>query len=123
MQPAGTIHRGGVNVSEQRFEYRIQKILERKGYLVVNCARSKPFDLVAIIAQTAFPLEIKAKNTRYPNEQINKQMDLCKRANTCFFVIEQSKAKGKIKLYTFGARNPCRLIMKKLEQDLEEYLE
>ena len=89
-------------MAEQRFEYRIAKLLEKKGYLVINCARSKPFDLVAIKNQVAYPIELKAKGTYYPPEQMTAQEELCIKTNTRFFLIRQSEKRGKFSLTRQG---------------------
>lgn len=85
-------------MSEQRFEYRIQKILESKGYLVINCARSKPFDLVAMKEGKCFLIEVKGKNTSYPKEQAEMQRKLSKQAGFPWVLIKQSKERGKFRI-------------------------
>jgi len=90
-------------MSEQRFEYRIQKLLEKKGYLVINCARSKPFDLVAIKNNQAFLIELKAKKGRYPRKQQDMQMNLSVKVHTDFYLMTQSKIRGKILIAHFDA--------------------
>lgn len=101
-------------MGEQAFEYRIQKFLENeKGYMVINCARSKPFDLIAIKDGRAFPIECKGLITvrrngkiykyhaRYTAEQRDKQIALAEKVKTNFFLINQSKKIGKILLTMF----------------------
>jgi len=110
-------------MSEQRFEYRLQRILEEAGFLVINCARSKPFDLIAIKDQVAYPIEVKGKNTRYPESQMDYQITLCDRVNTCFFIIKQSKKRGKMRLETLGASNPCDKYLRVLQEALKPWLE
>jgi len=82
--------------SEQNFEYRIQRLLTNHGFLVINCARSKPFDLIAIRNQIAVPLELKGKNTLYSEEQKLYQKDLANRTRTNFLVIKQGKKRGEM---------------------------
>jgi hypothetical protein len=82
--------------SEQSFEYKIQHLLENHGFLVINCARSKPFDLVAIKNQIAVPLELKGKNTPYSEEQKLYQKDIANRTRTNFLVIRQGKKRGEV---------------------------
>jgi len=106
---------------EQRFEYRIRDILESKGYLVINPARSKPFDLVVIRNMQPILIELKGAKTRYPKEQKQKQIELCKATGNEFVVIKQSKRKGKIRIEEgldlgYGTKE-------KLKQDLSKYLE
>ena len=89
-------------MSEQKFEYRIQRILKDKGYLVINVSMPRfgghLFDLIAMKDQIVFPIEIKGRKTPYPEDQLKRQMEACKTAKTGFFVIRQSKKRGKIRL-------------------------
>lgn len=101
-------------MSEQTFEYRMQKILEKKDYLVINCARSKPFDLIAIKDGKVFLIECKGLRTvrkngkvykyhaKYTDEQRDKQIALAGKARTNFYLINQSKKRGKILLNMFS---------------------
>jgi Holliday junction resolvase len=85
---------------EKYFERRIQKILEGLGYVVINVAMPKfgghLIDLIAIKDQGAYPIEIKAKNTPYPKAQEENQKRVFSGAKTAFFLIRQSKRRGKL---------------------------
>jgi len=107
--------------TEQNFERRIQKILESKGYLVINATRSKPFDLIAIRNMTPAIIELKGKHTRYPEEQKKTQMQLCKKTGNEYVIIKQSKKKGKIIIeegYSQGYH-----VKEQLGKDLKKWLE
>jgi len=108
------------DLAEQRFEYRIQDILERKGYLVINCARSKPFDLVAMKGGVTYLIEVKGKNTKYPMEQEARQHEMAKNVKIPLVVIEQSKQRGKFRPWIrFGDEKQVNMLF----EDLEKYLE
>lgn len=114
----------GKHRTEQNFERRMQRILTSKGYLVINCARSKPFDLVAVKDQYAYLIELKGKTTRYPETQLNQQIQLCKKTGNEFVVIKQSRKKGKIKVFQpFSFSLTEKLLENDLKQDLAELLE
>jgi Holliday junction resolvase len=84
--------------TEQNFEYRIQKLLQSKGYLVINCTCSRPFDLIALKNGECYLIEIKGKNTPYPKEQYERQMKLAKDVGFPFVVIIQGKKKGEFRV-------------------------
>jgi len=83
-------------MSERWLEYKIQHILEEEGFLVLNPARSKPFDLVAIKNGTVYLIEIKGKKTRYPKEQYQKQTEMAHKAECNMVIIRKAKERGKI---------------------------
>ena len=83
-------------MTEKWFEYKIQQTLEDDGFLVINCARSKPFDLVAIKRGVVYLIEIKGKNTRYPKEQYERQVKLAHKAEANMAVIRKAPARGVI---------------------------
>ena len=85
-------------MGEQAFEYRVQRILEEHGFLVVNCARSKPFDLVAAKNGVVVFVEVKGRNTRYSLRQKKFQKRLALKASVPFAVVRQSKTKGKVQV-------------------------
>jgi len=85
-----------VTKPEQNFEYRVQKILESRGFLVINCARSRPFDLVALKNGKCYLIEVKGKNTLYPNPQFEEQTKLSKLAGFPLILIKQGKKRGEI---------------------------
>lgn len=87
---------------ERKFEYAIQNKLKNLGWLVINCARSKPFDLIAfppkdspILLQGPLLIELKGKDGQYPPEQHKMQLQLSMRYGFVMAVIKQSKARGK----------------------------
>lgn len=82
--------------SERYLEYRIQHALEDEGFLVINPARSKPFDLVAIKRGVVYLIEVKGRNTRYPREQYERQVELANRAGCNMAVIRKTKERGKV---------------------------
>jgi hypothetical protein len=110
---------------EQSFEYKIQHLLESQGFLVINCARSKPFDLIAIKNQIAVPLELKGKNTPYSEEQKLYQKDIANRTRTNFLVIRQGKKRGEIiieECYAFYESPETNLLWQKIEQEIVDSL-
>lgn len=86
--------------AEYWFERRIIKFLRKKGYLVVKCAASRPFDIVTMKARKGVPIEVKAKDTPYPEEQQLKQRDLGAKTKNHFMVVKQAHKHGKIKVAT-----------------------
>ena len=48
----------------RQFEYKVKKFLERLGFIVVRCARSKPIDLIAF-KKGVKPLFIECKSNPY----------------------------------------------------------
>jgi len=111
---------------EQSFEYKIQHLLENYGFLVINCARSKPFDLVAIKNQIAVPLELKGKNTPYNEKQKLYQKDLSSRTRTNFLVIRQGKKRGEIIIeegFSFYESPEANLLWHRMVQEISSALE
>jgi len=106
--------------SEQSFEYKIQHLLENHGFLVINCTRSKPFDLVAIKNQIAVPLELKGKNTPYSEEQKLYQKDIANRTRTNFLVIRQGKKRGEVSIEECCVE--ANLLWRKIQQEIIEIL-
>lgn len=86
---------------EQRFEYRITRLLEKAGFKVINCARSKPFDLIAFGQRTVYLIELKAKDGQSPNAQQKMQSEFVKGlpANVINILIRQSKTRGHIDVF------------------------
>jgi hypothetical protein len=112
-------------MSEQSFEYRIQHLLTNHGFLVINCARSKPFDLIAIRNQIAVPLELKGKNTTYSEKQKLYQKDLANRTRTNFLIIKQGKKRGEIiieECYAHYESPETNLLWHKIEREIIEVL-
>ncbi len=85
---------------EYTFERRIRKFLETKGYLVLKCSIGSPFDIVAIKAKEGVLIEVKAKDTLYPEEQEKKQRTLARRTHNHFMLVKQAYKRGKIKVAT-----------------------
>jgi len=56
----------------RRFEYKVKKYLEGKGYTVLRCAASKPVDLVAIKDGRAILIECKTRETKKIPEKLVK---------------------------------------------------
>jgi len=111
-------------MGEQAFEWRIQKVLESKGWLCINVAKSTPFDLVAIKNMLPIVIELKGKKTSYPQKQLLKQRKLCKETGNEFVIIRQSKKKGKIIIsegYSQGYLDTG--IKNVIQRDLKEWVE
>ena len=83
-------------MAEKWFEYKIRQILNEDGFLVIKCARSKPFDLIAIKRGVTYLIEIKGKNTRYPKEQYERQVKLAHKAEANMAIIRKAPARGVI---------------------------
>ena len=85
---------------EERFENRMVHLLERHGFRVINCARSKPFDLVAFGQQTTYLIELKGKNGRLNEKQSKMQAKFIEHiaGNVVNVLIQQAKKRGKIHL-------------------------
>jgi Holliday junction resolvase len=49
-----------------RFEHRVKRFLERKGYVVYRLAGSKPFDLIAISGSNVYIIECKSNKRDVP---------------------------------------------------------
>ena len=73
----------------RQFEYRVKKLLEAEGYLVVRCARSKPFDLIAFFPGLP-PLAVECKRSYsalyHSKEKIEEQRRLAERYGMDFLV-------------------------------------
>ena len=82
--------------SERYLEYRVQHALEDEGFLVINPAGSKPFDLVAVKRGVVYLIEVKGRDTRYPKEQYERQVELANRAGCNMAVIKKTKERGKV---------------------------
>lgn len=85
----------GRSKPEQYFEYRIKRLLEGLGYVVVNCASSRPVDLVAMRCGEAFLIEVKGRSTRLSAEQWSRECELAAQAGFPLVVIRQSVTRGK----------------------------
>ena len=116
--------------SELNFERRLKKILESKGYLVIKVRKpvftSQPYDLIAIRDGKAIPIEVKGKNTPYPEEQFKKQTNVANNCKTDFVIIFQSKKKqGKMIICQWNVRRKRLVRVPSLDSfvsDLKEHL-
>ena len=113
--------------SEYRFQDRLIRILRDKGFLVINAASKQLFDIVAIKGQIAYPIEVKAKKTRYPPEQITRQIARCNSTQNCFYLIQQSHKRGKFCIIQYAPQDrgtlPDTALFNVLQEEVEEYLE
>lgn len=108
---------------EQRFEYKVQKKLEAKDYLVINIPMPKygghKFDLMAAKDQISFPIEIKPLKGVYSQEQKEKQMALCDSSNNAYFLVVEKENGIDVSCQNFKfTRDEGR--RKQLESDLNE---
>ena len=116
--------------TEQNFERRLQRILELKGFTVLNVRMPRfgghKFDLIAFRHGLAFPIEVKGKCTPYPEAQKKRQIALATRCHTNYFVCRQSKRRGLMTLQGYSVRlkmfedTPD---MALLQEALEEWIE
>ena len=90
--------------SEKYVEYKIQHALENEGFLVINPARSKPFDLVAIKHGVVYLIEVKGRKTRYSREQYERQVELADKAECNMVVIRKMEERRKI-LFSIPVRH------------------
>ena len=80
---------------EQAFEYRVEALLRKKGFLTLNCARSKPFDIIAVKGNVGIPIELKARSGHWSAEQEKFQKDLAKNSENGFMFIAQNRKRNK----------------------------
>lgn len=80
---------------EQRFEYRIEKLLRKGGFLTLNCAMSRPFDIIAVKDNVGIPIELKARFNAWGGEQQEFQTELAENSATSFMVIQQLHKRNK----------------------------
>jgi len=103
----------GRRKTEETFEHRIERHLKKYGFLMINCARSKPFDLIAIKRNFAIPIEIKSRTGRYDYPQKRYHNALGMRHMTNYFVISQTdefrKAGFEIDVVEMALHNRLRL--------------
>jgi len=96
---------------EQNFEYRVQELLEKDGWLVINVPQTKwteqLFDLMAIKNQFVIPIEVKGYRVikkksggvykckgYYSVDQRKRQTEAASIANTVFALIGQTGERG-----------------------------
>jgi len=81
---------------EYYFEYRLRKKLEEAGWLMIKCASSRPYDIIAIKDLTSIVVEVKHKDGRYPPDQEEMQIDLAKETGNNYLLLWQSQIRGRI---------------------------
>ncbi len=74
---------------EQNFEYRVERILRKAGFLTLNCTRSKPFDIIAVKENVGIPIELKARFGNWSEEQQEFQKTLAIDSENGFMFIQQ----------------------------------
>lgn len=74
---------------EQNFEYRMEKLLRKGGFLTLNCAMSRPFDIIAVKDNVGIPIELKARFGKWKDEQKEFQFELAKDSGNSFMFIQQ----------------------------------
>jgi len=87
----------------RRFEYRVKKFLEERGFVVFRIAGSKPVDLIAINGTFNIVMIIECKNMKMSNSRLEVELELLqkkinippKKVTYAVFYNE----KGKIKVY------------------------
>jgi len=70
----------------RRFEYRVKRLLEGEGWVVIRAAGSKPVDLVALRDGAVLFVECK-KRGQVPREQRDFQEGLARRAGARYVVV------------------------------------
>ncbi|MEM0459881.1 MAG: hypothetical protein QXZ31_08410 [Thermofilaceae archaeon] len=68
------------------FEYRVRSFLESRGWVVVRCSRSRPFDLVALKGGRILLVECKLDG-RERREQRELQLELAERAGGTYVLV------------------------------------
>lgn len=114
--------RMGKHAGERRFRYRIRDFLESKGWMVMSFTSKSLFDMLLVRWGKPLFVEVKAKNTWYPEEQRERQRDSCEDNNLEAVLIEQSPTKGKIRVEVLGC-NPDSALIHRLQKSLEQWLE
>lgn len=71
----------------RRFEYRVRDHLESRGWVVLRCSRSRPFDLVALKEGMILLIECKL-NGRACGAQRRMQEELASRAGALYVFID-----------------------------------
>ncbi|MFP3951914.1 MAG: hypothetical protein ACLFVP_07250 [Candidatus Bathyarchaeia archaeon] len=89
---------------EYYFEYRVRNLLSEEGWLVIKCASSRPYDIIAIKKNVAIPIEIKHKDGYYPKDQEEKQIDLGQKTQNNYLLLWQSNQRGKIEYKKYNIK-------------------
>lgn len=102
--------------SEEWFERRVQRRFEKIGCVVLNISRSRPVDLLVFPpppsqSEEIWPVrpvmvEVKARNTRAPDDQLELQKVLAKRAGCNLIRLRQGRLRGTIRLEYYMASPP-----------------
>lgn len=58
-----------------RFEHKVKKFLEERGYRVFRCAGSKPVDLIALSANNVYIIECKGTG-KYKKDDLDKLVEI-----------------------------------------------
>ncbi|MEM0459319.1 MAG: hypothetical protein QXZ31_05590 [Thermofilaceae archaeon] len=75
----------------RRFEYEVRDFLKELGWLVLRCAGSKPFDLVAL-KRGLPPLLIECKaNEKLDHRQVARQEKLAAKAGAAYLLVRKEK--------------------------------
>ena len=75
--------------AEQNFEYRMEKLLRDAGFLTINCAMSRPFDIIAIKNNIGIPMELKQRRGNWSEDQQEFQKDLAWNSYNGFMFVQQ----------------------------------
>jgi len=90
----------GKLAGEYRFERRLRKLFEKEGFVVIKCARSRPFDLIVMKMGVVVAIEVKSERKNLTEPQLEMQIDLATQAGVNYVALRQMKG-GKIKLSSF----------------------
>lgn len=84
----------------RKFEYKVKRKYEEKGYVVFRLAGSKPIDLLAINPNSREILLIECKtNGYYPKHQMEKQVELAKKLNAKLILAVKDKRTKYTQIY------------------------
>jgi len=84
----------------RKFEYKVKRRFEDKGYVVFRLAGSKPFDLIAINPNNHEILIIECKtNNYYPKYQMKKQIQIAKKLNAKLILAVKNKRTKYTQIY------------------------
>ena len=102
-----------------RFEHRVKRYLEGKGYKVFRIAGSKPIDLIAISGKTVFLIECKSHH-----EKLHRASERIKKIslNTCAIPIIAYKKEDGNKIFFINAMENQELKDIPNAENLEEYI-
>jgi len=84
----------------RKFEYKVKRRFENKGYIVFRLAGSKPIDLIAIEPNTKEIILIECKtNNYYPKTQMKRQIQIAKTLNAKLILAIKEKQTKYIQIY------------------------